>query len=55
MYKTTTIFLIYYVNICKHEHEKNRQSYGVQDRVRLVLNRLNETKGLIFIYTLLGT
>jgi hypothetical protein len=41
---------IYYVNICKHEHDKG---YGVRLTLRLVLNKMKEMRGPTFIYTLL--
>jgi hypothetical protein len=39
----------YYANICKHEHEKTRLW------CKIVLNKLKEMKGFIFIQTHLGT
>jgi hypothetical protein len=45
----------YYVNICKHEHVKTWQGYGAISCLKLVLNRLKETKGCTPIYTPLGT
>ncbi len=44
----------YYVNICKHEHEKNMTRLWCKI-VRLMLNKLKEMIGPIFIYTRLGT
>ncbi len=46
---------IYYVNICKHEHEKNMTRYGARLCLRLVFNILKEMRGLTSIYTPLGT
>jgi hypothetical protein len=55
MCKTNMKMDFYYVNICKHEHEKKWQGYGVRSCLRLVLNGSKEMKGPIFIYTPLGT
>jgi hypothetical protein len=44
---------IYYVDICKHEYEKNMTRLWCKIVLRLVLNRLKEMKGPTFIYTLL--
>jgi hypothetical protein len=49
MCKTNMKIDIYYVNICKHEHEKN----SVRSCLRLMLNKLKEMKGLTHIYTTL--
>jgi hypothetical protein len=46
---------IYYANICKHEHEKKWQGYDARSCLKLVLNKLKKMKGLIPIYTPLGT
>jgi hypothetical protein len=46
---------LYYVNICKHEHEKTWQGYNVKSCLRLMLNILNEMKNPTFIYTPLVT
>jgi hypothetical protein len=44
----------YYANICKYEYEKKWQGCGARLCLRLVLNKLKEMKGFIYIYTLLG-
>jgi hypothetical protein len=35
--------------------KRTSQDYSAKSRLRLVLNKLKEMKGLTFIYTLLGT
>ncbi len=56
MCKTNVKMDLYYVNICKHEHEKIKwQGYGVKSCLKLVLNRLKEMRGLTPIYTPLNT
>jgi len=42
---------IYYVNICKHEHENNMTRLWS----KIMLNRLKEMKGPTSIYTRLKT
>jgi hypothetical protein len=54
MCKTNVEMNIYYVNKCKHEHEKNMKGYGVRSCLRLMLNKLKEMKGPTFTYTPLG-
>jgi hypothetical protein len=53
--KTNMKVDFYYVNLCKHEHEKNLKGYGAKSCLRLMLNNLKEMKGLTPIYTPLGT
>ncbi len=53
MWKTNMKTNFYYANICKHE--KTWQEYGARLWLRLMLNRLKEMKGLVPIYTPLGT
>jgi len=56
MCKTNVKINFYYDNICKHEYEKKHdQGYGARSCLKLMLNRLKEMKGPIFIYTPLRT
>ncbi len=41
----------FYVNICKHEHEKKWQCYGARSCLKLMLNKLKKMKGSTSIYT----
>ncbi len=54
MCKTNVKVYIYYVNICKHEHENTRQGYGARSCLRLLLNTPKEMRGPTLIYTPLG-
>jgi hypothetical protein len=42
---------LYYVKICKHDHEKTCQGYGVKLCLKLVLNILKEMRGPTFLGT----
>ncbi len=58
MCETNVAKKIYYVNICKHEHEKNMtrfQGYDAKSCLKLMLNILKEMSGPTSIYFLLGT
>jgi len=46
---------IYYVNYVNMNMKRTWQGYGVRSSLRLMLNKLKEMIGPIFIYTLLGT
>ncbi len=48
----TIFIMLTYANM---NMKRTWQNYGVQDRARLMLNRLNEMRGPTSIYTLLGT
>jgi hypothetical protein len=49
------VIFFYYVNICKHEHEKIWQGYDVKSCLRLVLNKLKEMKGPWWKWNLIPT
>ncbi len=51
MCKTNVKTYFYYVNICKHEHGKKKQDYGVRLCLRLMLNRIKIIGNYISIYT----
>jgi len=55
MCKTNLKTNIYYVNLCKLEHEKTWQGYSAKSCLRLMLNKLKEMKSSTFIYTPFGT
>ncbi len=55
MCKTNIKTNLYYVNICKHEHEKNMTRLWYKIMPILMLNKLKKMKGFTFIYTPLGT
>ncbi len=55
MCKTNVKMNIYFVNVCKYEHEKNMTRLWGKMWLRLVLNKLKKMKGPTFIYTPLGT
>ncbi len=47
---------IYFVNICKHEHEKNMKikGYGVRLCLRQMLNKISKMRGFYFYVYIFG-
>jgi len=55
MCKTNVKMDLYYVNICKHEHEKNMTMLWCRIVTKTNVEHTEGNGGLTFIYTPLGT
>jgi len=53
--KTDVEVDFYYVNICKHEHENNMTRLWCKIMFKIGVVNIEKMRGLIFIYTPLGT
>jgi hypothetical protein len=47
--------MLTYVNICKHEHEKNVTRLWCKIMFKIGVENIEKMRGLTFIYTPLGT